>query len=436
MGMNKFEQMYQQKLKTPQEIAQNIKSGDVCACPAALAEPEAILHALTDRAYNGEIEVVEHHLMLSVRPSQYLDPEMAGKITHVAWFTSGNARKAVQEGRADYLPCFYYEVPRFWREHVEPDVFYSMVSPMDSHGYFTFGVGSCGGRAQLERAKLKFLEINPYMPRVLGDNIIHISEVDAVCESGKPLPNLPEPDLTEHDIKISEFVADRIPNGATIQLGIGAMPNAIGKKLTDKKDLGIHSEMFTDSMTTLIELGVVNNSKKNINKGKSVATFAIGSQKMYDFLHDNPSIHFAPVGYVNDPRIISQNDNVISVNACVEVDFLGQVCSESIGHKNISGTGGQLDFVRGANWSNGGRCYICTYSTAKNDTISKINPTLTPGAHVSTHKCDVDCIVTEYGVAELKGKTASQRAKALIAIAHPKFREELTHQAKQMNFMI
>ena len=434
--MSKVQELYRQKLTTPQAIAAQISSGDICAGTSALGEPEAIMEALTDRALAGELTAVQHHMLLPFRKWRYLEPELAGKITFVSWFTSANARKAVQEGRADFMPNYYYEVPRFWEEFIKPNVFYAMVSPMDSHGYFSFGLAASEGRAQMSRADKIFLEVNPNMPRVLGDNFVHISEVDAICESDKPLPTIPDAVLGEKDLKIGAFVAERIPDGATIQLGIGSIPNAVGQNLKGKKDLGIHSEMFTDSMVDLIECGAVTNRKKSIDIGKSVASFAAGSKRMYDYLHDNPGVFFAPVSYVNDPRVISRNDDMISINACLQVDLLGQVCSESIGPANISGTGGQLDFVRGANWSKGGHTFICTYATAKSDTMSSIVPTLIPGAHVSTPKGDVDCIVTEYGVASLKGKTASQRAKALIAVSHPKFREELTAAARKMNLMV
>lgn len=434
--MSRFQEMYQRKLTTPQAIAAQIQSGDLCAGTSALGEPEAILEAMTDRALAGELTAVQHHMLLPSRRWRYLEPELAGKITFVSWFTSASARKAVKEGRADFMPNYYYEVPRFWREFVKPNVFYAMVSPMDSHGYFSFGLAASEGRAQMSRADKIFLEVNPSMPRVFGDNFVHISEIDAVCESDKPLPTLPDAPLGEKDLKIGDYVAERICDGAAIQLGIGSIPNAVGKKLAGKKDLGIHSEMFTDSMVDLIECGAVTNRRKQIDIGKSVASFAVGSKRMYDYLDDNPGVSFAPVSYVNDPRVISQNDKMISINACLQVDLVGQVCSESVGPANISGTGGQLDFVRGANWSQGGHTFICTYATAKNDAMSSIVPTLLPGAHVSTPKGDVDCIVTEYGIASLKGKTASQRAKALIEISHPKFREALTAAAKKMNLMI
>ncbi|MBZ4653908.1 MAG: 4-hydroxybutyrate coenzyme transferase [Peptococcaceae bacterium] len=434
--MSKWQEMYKKKLTSPEEIVGQIKSGDVCCCPSALGEPAALVEALAERALREDITGITHHMLLACRKWKYLSPELAGRIIHVAWFTSGAARPAVQEGRADYMPNFYHEVPRYWREYREPDVFYAMVSPMDKHGYFSFGVAASEPRAQMSRAKKIFLEVNQYMPRVHGSAFVHISEVDALCEAHIPLPELPSEPLSEIDIIMGNSIAEMIPDGATIQLGIGGIPNAVGKALMTKKDLGIHSEMFTDSMVDLIEAGVVTNKKKNINTGKSIASFAFGSRRMYDYLDDNPGVEFHPVDYVNEPTIIGLNDNFISINACLEVDLLGQVCSESIGPKNFSGTGGQVDFVRGANRSKGGKAFIAMYSTAKNNTISKIKPMLTEGAVVTTSKNDVDYIVTEYGIAKLKGKTASERAKALIAIAHPNFREELTFAARKMNLII
>lgn len=434
--MSKWQEMYKRKLKTPEEIVKEVKSGDICACTSALGEPAALVEALAERALKENLSGITHHMLLACRKWKYLNPELAGKMTHVAWFTSGNARQAVKEGRADYMPGFYHEFPRFWREYIQPDVFYAMVSPMDKHGYFSFSLGAAEARAQMSRAKKIFLEVNEYMPRAHGPAIVHISEVDAICEAHIPLPELPPVPLTDKDITIGNFVAERIPDGAVIQLGIGGMPNAVGKALMSKKDLGIHSEMFTDSMTDLIEAGVVTNRTKNINTLKSVASFSVASKRTYDFIDDNPSIEFHPVDYINEPTIIAKNDKVVSINACLEVDLLGQVCSESLGPTNISGTGGQVDFIRGANLSKGGQSFLCMYSTAKDDTISKIKPVLTLGSVVTTPKNEVDHIVTEYGVVKLKGKTASQRAKALISIAHPNFRDELMAAAKKLNLLV
>lgn len=430
-----YTELYQQKRTTAQAIAARIQSGMVCACPTALGEPQAIMDALAERVLQSDLRGIQHHMHLPVRNWRYLQPEFDGRLNLVSWFSGAACRQAVAEGRADFLPSYYYETPRIWREMRKPDVVYAMVSPMDRHGYFSFGVSTSDARAMVDRADQLFLEVNPHMPRALGNNFVHITEVDALCESDGPLPNLPVSEPNEKDLAIGRLVAERIPNGATIQLGIGGMPNAVGHFLRDKKDLGVHTEMMVDSIIDLIECGAVNNSKKNIDRLLNVASFSVGSRRMYDFIDDNPAMKFMPIDYTNDPRVISQNDNVMSINACLEVDLIGQVCSESIGARNISGAGGQVDFVRGANWSKGGRSFICTYSTLKDDTISKIRPTLAEGAHVTTSKGEVDCIVTEYGVAELKGRTASERAAALIGIAHPKFRDELRFAARNMNLL-
>jgi acyl-CoA hydrolase len=435
-GMDHWKDMYYAKLLTAKEISQHIQSKDVCVCSCALGEPPSIMEALAERAEKENLTGIEHHMLLTLGNYKYLRPDMAGKIQHVAWFTSGYARPAVWEGRADYMPVFYHEVPRFWREFVEPDVFYALVSPMDKHGYFSFGVASSEAMSALSRAKKVFLEVNPNMPRVHGNNFVHISRVNAICVSELPLGELPNGEITEIDQQIGTSIADLIPDGATIQLGIGGMPNAVAQALKEKRDLGIHSEMFTEGMVDLIQAGAVSNMKKSIHVGKSIATFAAGTRRMYDFLDDNPSVEFHPVDYVNDPNVIATHENFISINACLEIDLLGQVCSESIGYKNFSGTGGQVDFVRGAAKSKGGKAFIAMYSTAKKGTISKVKPVLTEGSVVTTSKNDVDYIVTEYGVVKLKGKTAGQRAKELIRIAHPDFRDELMHAAKKMNLMI
>jgi acyl-CoA hydrolase len=428
--------MYKQKLASAEEIVKQIPSGSVCATPCALGEAVGLAQALAERAEREGLTGITHHMLLTLKNLKYLEPGMENKMKHVAWFTSGFARKAVQEGRADFMPCYYKDVPMLWRELVEADVFYATVSPMDKHGWFSFGVSASTGRAQMSRAKKVFLEVNENMPRTHGSQFVHISEVDAVFENNVPLAELGEAPITEKDQIIGNYIADLIPDGATIQLGIGGVPNAVGQALKTKKDLGIHSEMFTEGMVDLIESGAVNNSKKNIHRYKAVAAFAAGSKRMYDFLDDNPGVEFHSIDYVNDPNVIGLHDNFVSINATLEVDLIGQACSESIGPKQFSGTGGQVDFVRGAGLSKGGKSFITTYSTAKNDTISKIKPMLTEGSHVTCTKNDIDYVVTEYGVAKLKGKTASQRAKELIAIAHPNFREELTFAAKKMNLIV
>jgi len=434
--MTKYEGLYQEKLKTPAETAKMIQSGYVCVSPTCMAQPTAIPQAIAARAKKGELENVKHHSIIALSPAPFTDPELQEKYDYVSWFTQAAARYSVQNGYSDYMPCHYSEEIALWDMRGTPDVVYAVVTPMDQHGYFSFGLVASECVELIQRAKYVFLEVNRNMPRVFGNNIIHIAQATAVCEFDAPIPTLSPPPVTEKDLKIGHLIAELIPDGATIQLGVGGVPSAVGTCLSDKKDLGIHTELFTDSMVDLIESGVVTNLQKTINTGKAVAAFAWGSQRMYDFLDDNSSIEMQPVSYVNNPYVIAKLKNFISVNSCMEVDFLGQVCAESIGSKHFSGTGGQVDFVRGCNLSSGGKSFIAMASTAKSDSISKIKPILTPGAAVTTGKNDVDYIVTEYGVAHLRGKTAGERAKALIQIAHPKFQEELLYEAKKMNLVV
>lgn len=431
-----YEDQYRNKLVTPEEIASLIHSGDVCASPTCMAQPTAIVSAIAERARRGELEHVQHNSIIAIEPAPFTNPELHGKYDYVSWFTQTAARTSVQQGYSDYMPCHYSEEIALWDLRGGPDVVYAVATPMDRHGYFSFGLVASENVELVRRAKRVFLEVNRNMPRVFGSNIIHITQVTALCEHDMPIPTLEPPQVTEKDLAIGRYIAEYIPDGATLQFGIGGVPSAVGCCLNDKKDLGIHTELFTDSMVDLIEKGIVTNQCKSIDTGKSVAAFAWGSQRMYDFLDDNLSIEMRPVSYVNNPYTVGRIDNFISVNSCLEVDLLGQVCAESIGSKHFSGSGGQVDFVRGCGLSEGGKSFIAMSSTAKKDTMSKIKPILTPGAVVTTGKNDVDYVVTEYGVAHLKGKTAGERAKALISIAHPKFREELLYEAKRMNLVI
>lgn len=436
-NMNKFQEMYQAKRKSPEEVAMYVKSGDVCACPTGLEEPTAICEAVAARAMRGELTGVVHHATLSVKGGPFMKPELKGKYDYVSWFTGGPGRKGIQEGIHTYIPNNYSTIPGLWRD-VQPrlDVFYAEVSPMDKHGYFSCPMAGAEVVAMREKASIILLDVNDQMPRVMGDCLIHISQVTALCESSRPLLVLNNPPLSDDDKKIGQMIADEVCDGATLQLGIGGIPNAVGVLLKDKKDLGLHTEMFTDSMVDLLECGAVTNMKKPIHVGKTVATLAWGSKKMYDFMDDNPAFEMYPVSYINNPAVIAQHDNFVSVNSCVEVDLFGQVCSESIGTKHYSGSGGQLDFVRGANMSKGGKGFIAMLSTTKGGTISKIKPILTPGSIVTTPRNEVDFLVTENGIVRLKGQTASQRAKMIISLAAPQFREELEYEAKKMNLII
>ncbi len=435
--MNDFQKLYAEKKMTPQQAAAQLESGTTIGADIALAQPFKFYEAVAERVRKGELKnMVQASLLDTQEPSFMTDPEIAKNYRGVDCFAGAFARKSVNAGLMDVLPGYYRDFPSIFGDLVQPEVYVGVVSPMDKHGYFSTGCSHSVTDGLLKSAKKIFLQVNPKMPRSLSSTQLHISQVDGLWEDDSDLPTVEPGTVDEISQKIAEFIAPEIPNGATLQLGIGSIPDAVAAGLKDHRHLGIHTEMFTNSMVDLIECGAVDNSMKPIHTGKTVATFAFGSRKMYDYIDDNPSFMMLPVDYVNDPRVIAQHPNFISINAAVQVDFFGQVCAESLGTKHISGTGGQSDFVRGAIKSKGGRSFIAFPSTASHGKISRIVPTLTPGAQVSTSKNDVDCIVTEYGIAQLRGKTLGQRTKNLIAIADPKFRDELTFQAKKENIII
>lgn len=435
--MTDYQKMYQEKLTTPDKIARQVQSGWLLGMDTATSQTPAIMTAIAEHIRNSDITGVKVQALLDAYPFEfYTDPTLAGKMTGYSWFSSSAARKAVNAGYADIIPAYYRDSPTRIRTEYDYDAVCVEVAPMDRHGYFSLALNGSYIDAMLDKTKRIFLEVNDRQPRGLCGSLIHISQVDAIVEYNHDLPVLPPVQLDEVSKTIGGLIAERIPDGACLQLGIGAIPDATGMALKSKHDLGIHTEMFTDSMVELIECGAVNNSKKQIHRGKTVTTFAFGSQRIYDYIDDNPAVEILPVEYVNDPDVICQNDNMISINAAVEVDLFGQVCAESVGTKHMSGSGGQIDYVRGACQSRGGKSFIAFTSTAKGGTISKIKPILTPGAVVTTSKNDVDYIVTEYGVAHLRGRSLGERARQLIAIAHPDFRDELTFEAKKRGIMI
>ena len=432
-----YKAIYANKLMSLSDAAAKVESGWMIGMDAAAAHPAALVSAIAARAKAGEISGVKIDTLLDVEPLEcYADPELNGKFNGVSWFTGGYARKAVNAGYADFIPTYYRDIPGNVRRLYDYDVFITEVSPMDKHGYFSLSTVSSMSEAKLDKAKRVFVVVNDCQPRAVCGLQVHVSQVDAIVENNHELPVLPPVKLDDVSVTIGNLIAEQIPDGACIQLGVGTIPDATGMALKAKHDLGIHTEMFVDSMIELIECGAVNNSKKQIHRGQCVTTFAFGSKRIYDFIDDNPGIAILPVDYVNDPNVICRNDNMISINAAVEVDLMGQVCAESIGTRHLSGTGGQVDFVRGACQSRGGKSFIAFTSTAKNGTVSKIQPTLTPGAVVTTSKNDVDYIVTEYGIAQLRGLPLSKRVANLIAIAHPDFRDELTFEAKKRGMMI
>ena len=435
--MTDYKQLYASKLTTAEKVAEQVESGWVLGMDAGPSNTDAIMSALAQRAQKDALHDVKVHTMLDVYPlAFYEDNSLAGKVTGYSWFSSVGARNAINGGWADFIPAYYRDIPKYIRSDYVYDAFCIAVSPMDKHGYFSFGNVNSYAIAMMEKAKRIFIEVNDCQPRAVCGAQIHVSQVDAIVENTHALPVLPPTKLDEVSIAIGNLIAEQIPDGACIQLGIGAIPDATGMALKTKHDLGIHTEMFTDSMVELIECGAVNNSKKQIHRYQSVTTFAYGSQRIYDYIDDNPAIALLPVDYVNDPAVICQNDNMISINAALEVDLWGQVCAESVGTKHMSGSGGQIDYVRGACQSKGGKSFIAFSSTAKGGTISKVKSILTPGAVVTTSKNDVDYVVTEYGIAHLRGRSLGERAKQLIAIAHPDFRDELSFEAKKRGILI
>lgn len=435
--MNRWRELYNKKLLSAEEIAENIESDTICVSPIAAGEAVAIPEAVAIRTIKDDLSGIVHCSLLSIANSHlWNDKVLDGKFNHSTIYCGTNyVRNAIAEKRADFIPSYYYQIPRVVEEYIKPDVFYATVSPMDEHGYFSLGTSISNALTMKKTAKKIYLEVNEFMPRTHGNSFIHITEVDALCENSRKLPEIKTADISDEELIIGKYIAELVPDGATIQLGIGGIPNAAAHALTDKKDLGIHSELFTESMVDLLQQGIVTNRMKNIHEGRSVATFALGSERMYKYLDDNVGVEFHPVNYVNDPNVIGMNDKLTSINSCIEVDLYGQVCAESIGTLHYSGVGGQVDFVRGACNSKGGKSIIAMQSTAKNGTASKIKPILTPGSIVSTSRNEVDYIVTEHGVAKLKGKSIRERAKALIDVAHPEFREELIFEAKKNNLI-
>ncbi len=434
--MADFSSLYAERLTTAQELAARVENNWLIGMDAAAAQTPTIVSAIARRAAAGELSGVRVQTLLDVYPMEFLaDNSLLGRITSEAWFSGGGSRRAINSGYGDIIPNYYRDAPSLIRSSYDYDVFCVQVSPMDKHGYFSLATVSSYSPAMIEKARRIFLEVNPQQPRAVCGAQIHISQVDGLIEVDHALPVLPAGKTDALSQTIGGYIAEQIPDGACIQLGIGAIPDAVGAALKAKHDLGIHTEMFTDSMVELIECGAVNNSKKQIHRGQSVTTFAFGSQRIYDYIDDNPGIALMPVDYVNDPAVICRNDNMISINAALEVDLWGQVCAESVGTRHMSGTGGQVDYVRGACQSRGGKSFIAFTSTAKGS-ISKIKSTLTPGAVVTTSKNDVDYIVTEYGIAHLRGEPLSSRARQLIAIAHPDFRDELTFEAKKRGILL
>src|SRR5829696_1755122 len=419
------------RIVTPEEAVAGIQSGDQLYLQCAAATPEVLLAALVARASGlSDVSVVHLH---TEGPGPHLAPEMAGHFRHRALFIGPNARRAVNEGRADFVPIFLSDVPALFRTGaLRLDAVFVNVTPPDAHGFCSLGTSVEAMHAAIAAAGTVIAQLNAAMPRTLGDSFIHVSQIDLAIEVDDPVHEVPRPRIGDVERRIGAFVADLVVDGATLQLGIGAIPAATASFLDGRKDLGIHTEMFTDAVVDLVEAGVVTGAAKARNRGKIVTSFLTGTRRLYDFVADNPMVEMRPVDFTNDTHVIRSFDHFTAINSAIEVDLSGQVVADSIGHRMYSGIGGQMDFIRGAALANGGRPIIALPSTAGSDAgISRIAAALREGAGVVTTRAHVRTVVTEYGVAELWGRSLRERAKALIAVAHPDHRDRLVHEARR-----
>jgi 4-hydroxybutyrate CoA-transferase len=428
--------IYESRVTTADEAVKAIKSGDRVFLTGNCSVPQKLLAALVARA--PALENVEICHALTIGSSDYVAPEMEGHIRANSLFIGPNVRKAVQEGRADFTPVLLSEYTLLFKNNVLPlDVAFIHLSPPDEHGFCSYGIETGLTKSPAEAASIIIAEINENMPRCLGDSFIHVSRLDYIVPVTYPLLELPmaEDGLSDVHVKIGEHIAELIPDEATMQMGIGAIPDAVLNFLGDKRDLGIHTELFSDSVIDMVEAGVITNARKTLHPGKITAGFMLGTKRLYGWVDDNPLIELHRTEYVNDPFVIAQNHRQVAINSAIEVDLTGQVCADSIGPKLYSGVGGQLDFIYGASLSDGGVPIIALPATAKEGASSRIVPMLKEGAGVVTSRYHVHYVVTEYGVAELYGKTIRQRAQALINVAAPQFRDELTHAAKELHYI-
>jgi acetyl-CoA hydrolase len=432
--MAAWDKTYQSRIVTPEQAARVIKSGQRIFLTGNCSVPQKILSALVN--YAPELQDVEICQALSVGPADYVAPEMEGHIRVNSMFISANVRKAVNEGRADFTPVLLSEFPLLFKRGLLPvDVALIHVSPPDEHGFCSLGIEVGLTKSAADAAKTIIAEVNQKMPRTLGDSFIHVSRLHYVVPVDYELPELAMGQEGPSDVveKIASHIAGLIPDRATMQLGIGAIPDAVLKYLFEKRDLGIHTELFSDGVIDLVDSGVLTNARKTLHPGKIIAGFILGTKRLYEWVDDNPLIELHPTEYVNDPFVIAQNERMVAINSAIEVDLTGQVCADSIGTRLYSGVGGQLDFIYGASRSKGGVPIIALPSTTKS--ISRIVTTLKLGAGVVTSRNHVRYVVTEYGVADLYGKTIRQRAQQLINIAHPQFRDQLTAEAKELHYI-
>jgi 4-hydroxybutyrate CoA-transferase len=422
-----IDEIYKSKVITAKQAVSKIKSGNRVVTGHACAEPSELIAAMV--ANSEAYENVEIVHMVAMSGSEYAKVGMEKHFRHNSLFVGGSVREAVSSGRADFTPCFFSKVPELFRNGSLPvDVALVQVSTPDKYGYCSLGVSIDYTKPAAKAAKLVIAEVNAKMPRTMGDSFIHISDIDYIVEANHEIIELQPPRIGDIEKAIGEHCASLVENGSTLQLGIGAIPDAVLLFLKDKVDLGIHSEMISDGVIDLVEAGVITNKEKTIHPGKTVVTFLMGTKRLYDFVDNNPMVEMYSVDYVNNPITIAKNHKMVCINSAIQVDLMGQVNAETIGLTQFSGTGGQVDFIRGASMAKDGKSIIAMPSTASRGKISRIASMLDEGAAVTTLRNDVHYVVTEYGIAELKGKTLSQRGKALIGIAHPDFRPELVKQ--------
>ncbi|MDX1415346.1 MAG: acetyl-CoA hydrolase/transferase C-terminal domain-containing protein [Candidatus Promineifilaceae bacterium] len=429
-----WETIYSSKITDVDTALASVKSNHRIYVGGGAGVPKTLIEGLTRCA--GQLRDVEITHILTFADAPYAEPQYADSFRVNALFIGKNVRKAVQEGRADYTPVFLSEMPSLFRDGTLPiDVALVSLTPPDEHGFCCFGVEVGTTKPAAEEAKIIIAEINQQMPRTLGDSFIHVSRLSHIVEVDYPLPEVPLGGTSGLHMRIGEHIAEMIPDGATLQMGIGNIPDAVLNNLGNHRDLGIHTELFSDGVIDMVERGVITCRRKTFHPGKIIAGFLFGSQRLYDFVHNNPLIELHPSDYVNDPFNIAQNEKMVAVNSALQIDLTGQVNADSIGSRLYSGVGGQVDFIRGAGRSKGGLPIVAFLSTAKGDTVSRIVPMLYEGSGVVTTRNDVHYVVTEYGVAKLHGKTIRERAKALIGIAHPKFRDELTQAASKLDYL-
>lgn len=418
------------KVARAEDALQVVCSGQRVYLQGGCAVPGVLVRALIDRAPElQDVEIVHLH---SEAAAPYVEAQYAGHFRHNALFIGANTREAVNAGRADYTPVFLSEIPRLFQRVIPPDVALVQVSPPDANGFCSLGISVDAAKPAAERASTVIAQVNPRMPRTHGDSFLHIDHIDYLVPAEEPLLEFTGAPADEVSRRIGAHVAALIEDGSTLQIGIGAIPDGVLGALGGHKDLGVHTEMFSDGLLELVERGIVNNHAKNYHAGKVVTAFIMGSARLYDFVHDNPMIEMHPVSFTNDPVIIARNDRMVAINSAIEVDLTGQVCADSIGNVFYSGIGGQIDFVRGAAMSRGGKPIIALPSTAASETISRLVPELKRGAGVVTSRGDVHWVVTEYGAVDLHGKTVRQRAEALIGVAHPGFRAKLREAAQDL----